>query len=62
MIGLAMATEEYVPKTMPIRSASEKPRSTSPPKSTRESTERKTRPEVMIVRESVWLIESLVTS
>ena len=39
---------------------SEKARNTSPPKSTSASTDRNTRPLVIAVRESVWLIASLV--
>jgi hypothetical protein len=47
---------------MPMKSATEKPRKTCPPKRTSESTERKTSPEVMMVRESVWLTDSFVRS
>ena len=53
MIGLAMAIDEYVPKTMPMSNAKEKPRKTCPPKITIARTDKNTRPDVMIVRESV---------
>ncbi len=62
MIGLAMAIESYVPKMIPINKASEKGRKVSPPNSTKDTTERNTRPDVITVRESVWLIDRFVTS
>ena len=60
MIGAAIAIDEYVPNAMPINRASENPLKTSPPNRTIASTERKTSPDVIIVRDSVWFIESFV--
>src|SRR6185295_17693487 len=58
IIGLATAIDEYVPMMMPIVKASAKPLNTSPPNNTIATTETKVRPDVITVRESVWLIES----
>ena len=52
-MGLAMAIDEYVPKLIPINKASEKGRKVSPPTRTNATTDRKTRPDVITVRESV---------
>src|SRR5688572_10781817 len=52
-IAEAMKTVEYVPLTMPTSIVNAKPRSASPPKIYRESTERNVVPAVMIVRSSV---------
>ena len=56
-IGLEIAIVEFVPRTSPTKRASEKLFSTSPPNKTRAKTDNKTKPDVMIVLESVWLIE-----
>src|SRR5450759_2035112 len=62
MIGPATAIVSYVPKMMPINKASENGLSVSPPRITSATTERNTRPDVITVRESVWLIDRFVTS
>ena len=54
--------EEYVPTRMPIVSAHENPRSVSPPMISNTTTTRSVAPLVMIVRDSVWLIEASITS
>src|SRR5664279_5210170 len=61
-IGAATAIEEYVPIRIPMTSAREKPRSTSPPNTYNESTVRNVKPEVKIVRLNVWLMLLLTTS
>ena len=45
---------------MPITSTNEKPSSVSPPSSHRQKTEMNVRPEVMMVRDSVWLMDLLM--
>src|ERR1035441_6744513 len=61
-IGAATAIEEYVPIRIPMTSAREKPRSTSPPNTYNESTVRNVKPDVKIVRLRVWLMLLLTTS
>ena len=48
--------DEYVPARMPISSASEKPRSTGPPRNSSATTTMEVTTFVMMVRDSVWLI------
>src|ERR1044071_1058761 len=53
IIGIATASEEYVPMMMPIVRARANPLSTSPPNNTIATTDRNVSPEVITVRESV---------
>src|SRR5574339_803319 len=53
-IAEAMNTVEYVPLIIPTIIVNAKPRSASPPKMNRASTDRNVVPAVMIVRDSVW--------
>ena len=54
-IGLAMNTDEYVPKMIPHTSANENPFNTSPPKIHSDNAVINVRPLVRTVRLSVWL-------
>src|SRR5439155_10273208 len=61
MMGEAMKIDEYVPTMIPIRRTNENPRSTSPPRRNRATTTIQVSPEVIRVRESVWLMLALMT-
>src|SRR5438132_9998911 len=59
-IAAAMKTLEYVPVMIPTTIVNANPCSTSPPKKNRASAVRSAVPDVMMVRLSVWLIETLI--
>src|SRR5437899_4161815 len=59
-IGLATKTDEYVPISIPTTSANEKPCRTEPPKRNSARTVTKVKPEVKMVRLSVWFTLLLI--
>ena len=60
--GQAMKIDDSVPITAPIIWLSASPSSEPPPYRYSASTDRKNTSEVMIVRDSVWLIDRFITS